>query len=315
MISILVTGFNRPDLLEKCLNSILGQGFPCEIFVHLDGPRDLSESVITQECKNVVSKIEISNSLKIRSEIHEFNLGCKESMWCALEWFFSNCTKGLILEDDVIVLPGALEAAALLLNRFELTTTICQISLSNQIARNNSSNVSYFTSNYPFIWGWATWKDRWDTNIKDISRFIGLFRESEQAVIIKREIGKRAFRYWLERFESACTKGIDTWDFQWHFTNWYYNRKALHFDKIFSINIGFDQRATHTKIATKRDLKNLRKFRIDTKEELHLYPRKFSLISFSDRRISSRVFGVPHWFFHPFKFLKIILRKYSYPFS
>jgi glycosyltransferase involved in cell wall biosynthesis len=311
MLSILVTGFNRPDLLEKCLNSILNQSFPCEIFVHLDGPRDLKETELTQECKNIISRLELSNSVKIMSESHNLNLGCKESMWCALDWFFSHSTKGLILEDDVMVLPGALKAAALLLDKFEFETSICQISLSNQIAHRKGSKVSYFLSNYPFIWGWATWKDRWDTNIKDISKVFGEFTESKQATIIKRQIGKRAFRYWLKKFESAYTIGIDTWDFQWHFTNWYYHRKSLHFNKIFAINVGFDHRATHTKVATRRDIKNLKQLRVQRNGNLQFHLKRFSLISLTDRRISSRVFGIPHWFFHPLKFFKNYLNSIS----
>jgi hypothetical protein len=304
MVSILVTGFNRPDLLDKCFTSILNQGLPCEIFVHLDGPRNLEEIVFTQQCLDITSNLKHPNLHFLECEFHAENLGCKEAMWCALDWFFSHRSKGLIIEDDVIVLPGALLATSILLDKFEFDKSICQISLSNQIARVNRPDVSYSLSNYPFIWGWATWKDRWDSNIKDIAEHLSSFTGTEQAKVIKSQIGRRAFGYWLKRFEKASRGQIDTWDFQWHFTNWHYGRKSIHLNRIFAVNIGFDHRATHTQVALKRDLINLKKLTDVRNQDLHIREQKFSCISITDRRISSRVFGIPHWLFHPLKFGK-----------
>ena len=306
MISVLVTGFNRPDLLNRCFASILNQGMPCEIYVHLDGPRNSEESVLTQECLDLTSNLRHPNLQFLESEVHSENLGCKEAMWCALDWFFSHRTKGLILEDDIIVLPGGLLATSILLDRFELDKSIGQISLSNLIARVNRTDVSYSFSNYPLIWGWATWKDRWESNIKDISEHLKYFPGSEQANVIKGQVGRRAFTYWLKRFEKASISQIDTWDFQWHFSNWLYNRKSIHFNRVFAVNVGFDHRATHTKVALKRDLINLKKLVEVKNQDLKIREQRFSSISITDRRISSRVFGIAHWFFHPLKFGKTL---------
>ncbi len=311
MISILITGFNRPDLLEKSIASVLNQGVQCEIFVHLDGPRNYDDSRLTKKCLELISNLKHPNLSLLRYENHDQNLGCKVAMWCALDWFFSQRSKGLILEDDIVLLGGALSATELLLDRFETNMEIGQISLSNQISKNSKSEISYYLSNYPFIWGWATWRDRWETNIRDLSVLLRTFPETFNAISISNQIGKRAFDYWMKRFESANLKNIDTWDFQWHFTNWVYGRKTIHFDKVFAVNVGFDFRATHTKTALKLDLINLKKLTEVQHQNLQIKPKKLSCISIIDRKISSRVFGIPHWFFHPFKFAKIFLERFS----
>ena len=310
MISVLLVGFNRPDLLRRSLDSLMVFEESFELFIHLDGPRNEVEAELTRACHEVINYFIGVGKISITSEVHDQNLGCKRAMRCALDWFFLQREKGLILEDDIVLLPGALQVTELLLNQFDSDKSICQISLSNQLAVNYGSKVSYFYSNYPFIWGWATWRDRWMQNISEISTQIKTFQSSKEALKIRAEVGRGAFRYWINRFHVSCQSDIDTWDFQWHFSNWFYGKKSIHLDRNFATNIGFDNRATHTKIPLKRDLINLRQLEIP-RSSIESIEKSFLYKPFwMDRRISSRIFGVPHWFFHPLKYVKIWSLKF-----
>ena len=302
MISVLVIGYNRPDLLESCITSIITQRFPVEIFIHLDGPRDRHDKNVTDSCIRVVESFAHKNLHSLQLEAHESNLGCKLGVRCALNWFFSHRDKGLILEDDITLLPGALKATTLLLEKYEQDYSIGQISLSNQLARNYGSRVSYFYSNYPFIWGWATWRDRWQTNIENIEPFLNSFKKSVQARKIRSHIGTNAFDFWINKFALASERKVDTWDFQWHFSNWHYDRKTVLFDRNFAVNTGFDLRATHTRVPLPLDLKSMRLLSRRRSDLVDIKKAKFRIISISDRRLSSRIFGIPHIFFHPLKF-------------
>jgi len=302
MISVLVIGYNRPDLLESCISSILTNEYPVEIFVHLDGPKNEKEKKLTDSCSKVVENFTSSNLQDLRLEAHKSNLGCKQGVRCALRWFFSHRESGLILEDDIVLLPGALNTTAFMLDKYELDHSIGQISLSNQLARNYGSRVSYFYSNYPFIWGWATWRDRWQTNIENIGPFLNSFQQTIQARNIRSQIGRSAFDFWMRKFSLVSKRKVDTWDFQWHFSNWYHGRKAIMFNRNFAINIGFDDRATHTRVPLSLDLKNMRQLTRERSESVKVKKAKFRFISISDRRLSSRIFGIPDYLFHPLKF-------------
>jgi len=306
---VLVVAFNRPDLLERSLQSVLNQGAQVSLFVHIDGPRGSNELSLTEHCLVLVKNLKHENLISSQIEFHNSNLGCKAAMRCALDWFFSHNKCGLILEDDIVLLPGALQVTSALLAKFEMNKSIGQISLSNQLARNVGPNISYYLSNYPFIWGWATWKDRWETSFRDIRGYLSDFEESEQANILKAEIGKPAFKYWIRRFDSASKNQIDTWDFQWHFSNWYQGRKAIHFNRNFAINIGFDERATHTKVPLRLDGISINRLNVPRRPVGKLKVAKISFIRKVDRRISSRIFGVPHWFYHPLKYVKLIIER------
>lgn len=309
MISVLVIGYNRPDLLKSCISSILTNEYPVEIFVHLDGPKNENERKVIDSCLKIVESFSSSNLQGLLLETHKSNLGCKQGVWCALNWFFSHRERGLILEDDIVLLPGALSATEFMLDKYKLDHSIGQISLNNQLARNYGPYVSYFYSNYPFIWGWATWRDRWQTNISNIDYFLNSFQESTQARKIRNQIGRNAFDFWMRKFSVVSKKNVDTWDFQWHFTNWHYKRKAILFNRNFALNIGFDNRATHTRVPLPLDLKNMRQLTRNRSALVKVKRAKFRFIGISDRWLSSRIFGIPDFFFHPLKFWVLKFRS------
>jgi hypothetical protein len=55
-----------------------------------------------------------------------------------------------------------------------------------------------------------------------------------------------ALRYWKRIFWKMKNKEIDTWDYQWTFTMWYYKGLAILPNANMITNIGFGQDATHT---------------------------------------------------------------------
>ena len=57
--AVLLTGFNRPDLLEKSLTSILVFDQEIDLYIHLDGPRENSNVDNTEinKCINVIEKL------------------------------------------------------------------------------------------------------------------------------------------------------------------------------------------------------------------------------------------------------------------
>ena len=99
-IPILFLVFNRPELTLKVFNKIK-EIKPKKLYVACDGPRNINNE------KQVVSKVrEITNHVtwdcNLKKLFRNQNLGCKNAVSGALDWFLKNEDKGIILEDDCL---------------------------------------------------------------------------------------------------------------------------------------------------------------------------------------------------------------------
>ena len=103
-----------------------------------------------------------------------------------------------------------------------------------------STKGSYFFSKYPLIWGWATWRDRWnlyDYKVSELDSFL------ENDKIKSVTSNKKEISYHLKTFAN---KEADTWDYQWKFTIFNNDGLCVTPNQNLIRNIGFGEDATHT---------------------------------------------------------------------
>src|SRR5690606_2095118 len=98
---------------------------------------------------------------------------------------------------------------------------------------------------HSFIWGWATWKNRWnkmDIEVLGLSEYI----ESKH---VKNICYDEYFKqYWLNQFKMAIDGKVDSWDLPWLFTGWKTESMTICPKRNLVSNIGFRTDATHTTI-------------------------------------------------------------------
>lgn len=86
------------------------------------------------------------------------NLGLATSIISAIDWFFLHEEEGVILEDDLLIDKTFFDFVIDNLDKFRSDLRVWIISGNNFFPEKIGSNWS----TYPLIWGWATWKDRWN---------------------------------------------------------------------------------------------------------------------------------------------------------
>jgi len=98
---ILFLVFNRPDTTEKVFAKIRDIQ-PRQLFISADGPRSdkKDEKHKCEETRKVIQRIDWECDLK--TNLSEKNLGCRVGVSSGINWFFSNVTEGIILEDDCL---------------------------------------------------------------------------------------------------------------------------------------------------------------------------------------------------------------------
>ncbi len=233
---VLLLAFNRPDTTQRVFDRIK-YARPKQLFFAADGARAGNHSDV-ENCRlvrQIATQVDWNCDLKLLFQ--EKNLGCGKAPPTAISWFFSHVEQGIILEDDCLPNQTFFSFCQTLLVHYQIDERVMAIS-GNCNFPNIASHTSdsYFFSKYPFTWGWATWRRVWENYDFDLSDYP------------KRASEMRLNDYWKDIFQRICDKKFITcWDYQFTFLLMKKNGVCICPSVNLVKNIGFDERATHTK--------------------------------------------------------------------
>ena len=242
--AVLFLIFNRLDTTKQVFEAIR-KAKPPRIYIAADGPRENRPDDIKniQGVRDYVLS-SIDWNCEVKTLFRDENLGCKYAVSGAITWFFENEEKGIILEDDCLPSQSFFWFCEDLLDIYEDDLRVGQISGFNYGYEEKGVKYDYFFSKYPQIWGWASWKNRWqnyDVEISILNEIIGYQQ-------LKQVLSKGESKQKLLVLKKVHQGLIDTWDYQWSLTQ-YINRQYSIIPRINLIkNLGFNREdAVHTK--------------------------------------------------------------------
>lgn len=242
-IPILFIVFNRIETTKVVFRSIRNIR-PAVLYIASDGPRLEN----TQDIAGVKSvRQHITNNIdwncKIRTRYRISNLGCKEAVLDAIDWFFHNEEMGIILEDDCAPSASFFPYSKFLLDRYRSQQKIFYISGSNHRG-SLTINTSYYYSQFFNPWGWATWRDRWRLHRKTLEDFDLLIGNKDNQRKLHNKLANKKI---IQNAIKSMQGGIDTWDYPWFFTCVIHDGFVVTPRNNLVENIGFGPHATHTK--------------------------------------------------------------------
>jgi hypothetical protein len=179
------------------------------------------------------------------------NLGCRNAISTAINWFFDHVEEGIILEDDCLPHPSFANFCAELLEKYRDRPEILSIGGCN-LGYASDCKESYGFTSHMNMWGWATWASRavkidytmrlWNAPYAKFRIYQRLLRLRPTQLAIE----YRWYRYWEKMFRGVIEGTIDTWDYQWIFHQ--LNNKLLSIFPRQNLirNLGFGPDATHT---------------------------------------------------------------------
>jgi len=242
--AVLFLVFNRLDTTKQVFEAIR-LAKPPRLYIACDGARAtrVGEEATVQTVRDYV-KSHIDWECEVQTLFREQNLGCKYAVSSAISWFFENEEMGIILEDDCLPDPSFFYFCQELLERYFHDQRIGMISGDNFQFGHKINNDSYYFSNNNHIWGWATWRDRWQNDYDVALKHWPQIRdEGRMADWFGSKAEQDSFADTLEKVYQGK---IDTWDFQWHFGSRLNGRIAAMPNINLISNIGFGEEATHT---------------------------------------------------------------------
>ena len=76
---------------------------------------------------------------------------------------------------------------------------------------NHIESNKYFYSENPSIWGWATWRERWQ--LYDLN--MSTWPNSSFLSYLNKKFPKKIYKYYKNAFNGITSRKSNTWDYQW----------------------------------------------------------------------------------------------------
>lgn len=219
---------------------------PPKLYIAGDGPKDWvkGEPEKVRAVREFVSN-NIDWDCAVKTLFRDKNLGCGIAVSEALSWFFQNEEQGIILEDDTLPSISFFWFCEKLLEIYKDDKRIGMISGNNFQDGIKRGDGDYYFSSFAHIWGWASWRDRWEGYDFKLDSF------SDDKFIEEIWDDKKMIKFWKRVFWITKRGKINNWDAQWCFHLW--KRKMLtilpNVNLVTNIGAGLD--ATFDKVKQK----------------------------------------------------------------
>lgn len=237
--SILILGYNRPDLLSLRLIQLAKSRFP--VTVSIDGPKSRDNELQNsfRELKRVFSQF----NWRFRKE----NLGIAQHLFTSISEVFIDFDNCVIIEDDIEIEVQSIEAIANLLAT-RLPSDILTVGAFSalpacwpleKLIRNKWRKTGYFSA-----WGWGVQREDWSNFSLELARNVSLDLEE----FLRASLGAKRTEIWSRRISAVVRDPKFTWDYQMYLYG--LRLQKNHLLPIFRLidNQGFsDLRATNTK--------------------------------------------------------------------
>jgi hypothetical protein len=252
---LLLIIYNRPDKVKELILS-LSKIKPQNIYVFCDGPKNKEDEGNVKQSRELISKINWTK--KIKTNYLTKNKGCKNGVNASLDWFFANVKEGIILEDDCIPNLSFFKFTSELLEYYKNNKRISIITGFNAGNKLKNYKYDYYFSIYGGVWGWASWRNRWQEYRK--SNLSNLLSNKRLLISLK---DKGVSSFFIKNVKDSISGKLNTWDYMWTFYNMTEGRLSVVPQKNFISNIGFGEDATHTKSLS--DMAKIKREKLDKK--------------------------------------------------
>jgi hypothetical protein len=240
--------FNRPAPTARVFETIRAAK-PQRLYVAADGPRTTRAGEAEQCALTRQVVMAVDWDCKVQTLFRDENLGCKQAVSRAIDWFFEHEEEGIILEDDCLPVPSFFRFCDEMLERYRSDPRVGLVSGDNFQFGREYGSASYYFTRYAHIWGWASWRRAWLHYDRD-ARIWPAFRDAGG---LQRVFGSRRaeIQHWRAVLDDLYAGKIDTWDHQLNLTLWSQGMVSVVPQRNLIRNIGFGEGATHTKSVSK----------------------------------------------------------------
>lgn len=234
--------FNRPRHTRQSF-ALIREQRPSKLLIIADGPR-LGHPTDGERCRETREIVKnIDWPCEVLRNYADINLGCKNRVSSGLDWVFTQVDKAIILEDDCLPNKDFFSFCDELLVRYENDPRVWVVTGNNFQNGVRRGDAAYYFSKFNHCWGWASWRRAWQHYRVDIP-FWPAWKDTEDWHTKLPDPVER--KIWSKLLDDVQRGDIDTWDYQWTATTWYFGGLTATPQVNLVTNIGIGPDATHT---------------------------------------------------------------------
>jgi hypothetical protein len=221
------------DALESCAEFSASR-----VFIFSDGPKD------QKSARDVAMVRELARA-RLRPNMilveREKNMGLAASIIDGVTSLCNEYGRVIVIEDDLIVAPGALAWLNFGLDGFSDDPNVWQVALHQwdvpEFARRSEGVFLNMTSS----WGWATWKRAWDRFDPEAKGW----RELAENPELRKRFDIGGIYPYSEMLQRAVTGAVDSWAVRFWWSVFRAHGVSLFPPRSLITNIGYDSLATN----------------------------------------------------------------------
>lgn len=243
---IIVFAYLRLDTFRRVIEALQNNDLAKQSNLHIfcDGVKSEEDKKIQAPLLKYIKSITGFKTISIK--ISPINKGLDPSIIAGVSEVINKYGKAIILEDDIVVTPNFLNFMNQSLDFFEKDTRIMSISgFGLKVKKPKSYHDDVYMFGRSTSWGWATWKNRWNSIDWDIKDWKEFSKDNKAIKEFKKRGGSDMFR-----MLKTCLTGGGMWDIRFCYNM--FKTDTYSIIPFYSLveNIGFNDLATHCKSVT-----------------------------------------------------------------
>ena len=231
--------YKRPELTKKTVEALKKNILAEEstLIIFSDAAKNEKDNSLVFEVRKYIKFIEGFKSVKIIER--ENNFGLSESIISGVTEVINQFDKVIVLEDDLITSKYFLKYMNEALDKYENENKV--MSIHGYIYPVKSKLPETFFLRGTDCWGWATWKNRWQTFEKDGKILLDQLKEKKLAY----SFDHNGTTNNIKMLKKQIAGKVDSWAIRWHASAFLQNKLTLYPAKSLVNNIGMGGDSTH----------------------------------------------------------------------
>lgn len=237
---IIIFCFNRPHHLKKTLEALATNELAerSNVTVYSDGPRDDRDKNEVEACRQLLSNFVGFKSLRVVAS--EQNKGLAASVIAGVSAMLKVNSRLIVLEDDLITMPGFIRYMNHYLDRYENEPRVA--SILGYLKPIDEKVESPFFLRGTDCWGWGTWSRSWQLFNEDGQQLLDELSKDEQ-LQFKFEVDG-TYPY-MRQLKEQVRGEINSWAIRWGASVFLADKLSLYPPFSLVENIGLDGTGTH----------------------------------------------------------------------
>lgn len=233
--------YNRLDETKKTIDALQNNFLASEsrLYIFSDGWKNEKAKAAVLEVREYIKTIDGFKKIQVIES--EVNKGLAQSIITGVTTIVNKYGRAIVVEDDLITSTNFLDFMNQSLTFYRQSESVFSISgFCLSISRPSGNKLDNFFWGRAHPWGWATWKDRWDTvdwQIKDWEDF--------KRNKVERKKFNRFGTDLYAMLRKTIQGKINSWYVKFTYNQFLQNKMTVYPFTSKVINIGFTDSATH----------------------------------------------------------------------